>query len=175
MTSRHGWILNLIVGALVLLSALRLLPTRSQQAAPCHNPVGIQREGLFTVVCAQEAQVPLHALLAGEGLTGCAAAGEVRRGEMVKIEAGCKVTREPLPGAMSLVLGIPLDINRATVAELILLPSIGPVLAARIVKSRLELGRFGSLQELARVRGIGPRTVRKLRSLLRVTSQSRIK
>lgn len=175
MTSRHGWILNLIVGALVLLAGLRLLPARSPPAAPCRNPVGVHHRGMITVVCAQDARVPLSELLARQGLTGCAAAGVVRRGEMVKIAAGCKVSRAPLPGAISLVLGIPLDLNRATLAELILLPSIGPVLAGRIVRSRRERGSFGSLQELTRVRGIGPRTVNKLRSLLRVTAQTRIK
>jgi competence protein ComEA len=39
---------------------------------------------------------------------------------------------------------------------------IGPVLAERIVAWRQEHGRFASVQELARVPGIGARTVERL-------------
>jgi competence protein ComEA len=55
-----------------------------------------------------------------------------------------------------------LDVNRASAEELEQLPGIGPQLAARIVEARRER-MFGSLEDLARVRGIGPATVERLR------------
>jgi competence ComEA-like helix-hairpin-helix protein len=56
------------------------------------------------------------------------------------------------------------DLNRAKAEELESLPRIGPTLAARIIEDRERRGPFASVEELARVRGIGPATVAKLRS-----------
>jgi competence protein ComEA len=58
-----------------------------------------------------------------------------------------------------------ININTASAAELELLPQIGPTLAARIVADRTAGGPFASLDDLERVRGIGPRTVEKIRDL----------
>ncbi|MDQ7014577.1 MAG: helix-hairpin-helix domain-containing protein [Planctomycetota bacterium] len=55
-----------------------------------------------------------------------------------------------------------IDINTATLAELDILPRIGPTLAARIIADREANGPFGSLDDLDRVPGIGPKTVAKL-------------
>jgi len=57
------------------------------------------------------------------------------------------------------VESVPIDINRATLDDLITLPGIGPALAQRIIDYRLEHGPFGSVEELERVSGIGPQTV----------------
>lgn len=51
------------------------------------------------------------------------------------------------------------DVNAAPAHELTLLPRIGPTLSERIVEDRAENGRFDSVEDLTRVRGIGPRTV----------------
>ncbi|MCH7792129.1 MAG: ComEA family DNA-binding protein [Planctomycetes bacterium] len=58
-----------------------------------------------------------------------------------------------------------INVNIASAAELELLPGIGPTLAARIVADREANGPFASLDDVARVRGIGPRTVDKIRDL----------
>lgn len=50
----------------------------------------------------------------------------------------------------------PIDPDVATEAELDRLPRVGPALARRIVANRDSFGPFGSLEELQRVRGIGP-------------------
>jgi len=50
----------------------------------------------------------------------------------------------------------PIDPDVATEAELDRLPRVGPALARRIVANRDSFGPFGSLDELQRVRGIGP-------------------
>ncbi|MCA9289346.1 MAG: ComEA family DNA-binding protein [Phycisphaerales bacterium] len=57
-----------------------------------------------------------------------------------------------------------IDINTATAAELELLPGIGPSRARAIVEDRRANGVFGSVDELDRVRGIGPATIEGLRA-----------
>jgi len=49
-----------------------------------------------------------------------------------------------------------IDVDRADLAELSLLPEIGPALAARIAADRAVRGAFGSIDALERVEGIGP-------------------
>jgi competence protein ComEA len=56
------------------------------------------------------------------------------------------------------------DLDAADASSLERLPRIGPALAARIVADRTEKGPFGSLQELQRVRGIGPKLTQLLAS-----------
>lgn len=63
------------------------------------------------------------------------------------------------------------DLNRASLAELLTLPGIGPVLAERIVRDRLINGPFRSVHELLRVPGIGPKLLEKLRPRVRVCWQ----
>lgn len=66
----------------------------------------------------------------------------------------------PLSGASRI------DLNRATQAQLERLPYIGPVKAQRILDYRKDHGPFGRVQELERVRGIGPKTMERLEPLL---------
>lgn len=65
--------------------------------------------------------------------------------------------------------GGPVDLNRASAAELEALPGVGPSLAARIVAWRAQQGPFRSVDELERVPGIGPATVARVRGAVRVT------
>ena len=55
------------------------------------------------------------------------------------------------------------DVNQAEWPELAALPRIGETLAKRIVASRRESGPFRSLDQLDRVRGIGPKTINLIR------------
>lgn len=61
-----------------------------------------------------------------------------------------------------------MNLNTATSAELQRLPRIGEAMAQRILDYRREHGRFGSVNELNNVRGIGDKTLEKLRPHLYV-------
>ena len=67
----------------------------------------------------------------------------------------------------------PLDLDRATAAQIEALPGIGPSLAARIVASRDSLGPFGGLAALGRVKGVGPATLKRLARLVTFSGQAR--
>ncbi len=61
-----------------------------------------------------------------------------------------------------------IDPNTAPAASLQRLPGIGPVLAEAIVQYRNERGSsvFATADDLAGVKGIGPATIERIRSLL---------
>ena len=62
------------------------------------------------------------------------------------------VRRPPKPATPA----APVDVDRASAAELEALPRIGPALAKRILDDRAAGGPFGSLEGFQRVRGVGP-------------------
>lgn len=59
------------------------------------------------------------------------------------------------------------DLNSAEWPELAQVPGIGEALARRIVESRETEGAFLDHDDLERVRGIGPRTIERMRPYLR--------
>jgi competence protein ComEA len=59
-----------------------------------------------------------------------------------------------------------IEMDRATASDWERLPGIGPSLAARIVADRAERGPFQTPEGLLRVRGIGPRTLERIRPYL---------
>lgn len=67
----------------------------------------------------------------------------------------------------------PVDLDRATRAELETLPGIGPTLAGRIIANRDSLGSFGSMDALCGVKGIGPVLTERLRPLVTFTGPRR--
>jgi len=78
------------------------------------------------------------------------------RGRLIEIE------RAPLRSASFTV-----DVNTASWPELAQLPDVGETLARRIVASRQTDGPFADHEDLRRVRGIGSRTLERIRPYLR--------
>lgn len=64
------------------------------------------------------------------------------------------------------------EINSATWVEWLQLPAIGESMARRIVEDREQRGPFRSIDDVARVRGIGPKTLARLRPFLRLDPDS---
>ena len=56
-----------------------------------------------------------------------------------------------------------LSINTASTEQLSMLPGIGPAMAERIISFRTENGLFQTLEDLQKVKGIGPRLFEKLK------------
>jgi competence protein ComEA len=64
------------------------------------------------------------------------------------------------------------NVNTATVAELELLPGVGPAKAQAILEARRERGGFKSVEELEDVKGIGPAALERLRPFARISGQT---
>ncbi len=76
-------------------------------------------------------------------------------GRVIDIE-----TAEPI------AIDFKIDVNQADWPELSVMPNIGEQLAKRIVADRVERGPFKDLDELRRVRGIGPKTLESMKPFL---------
>ena len=61
------------------------------------------------------------------------------------------------------------NINTAGKGELVKLPSIGPVTAERIMRYRTDFGRFNTIEELKNVKGIGSKTLDKVKTNIILT------
>jgi comEA protein len=82
-----------------------------------------------------------------------------------------KTTGEEVNASPQLNTNRPLkliNINTASIEELITLPRIGPKLAARIVEYRNQHGDFMVKKDLTKVKNIGPKTFEKLQHLITV-------
>ncbi len=76
------------------------------------------------------------------------------------------ITVEPMAAGKRLALGIPIDINRSSIQDLVLVPGIGEKTAEKILDHRNTNGRFSKLDELMLVKGIKEKRFAKLRRYL---------
>jgi competence protein ComEA len=101
-------------------------------------------------------------VLPGTPTTSLNRAAKLQDGQQVVV--GEQVSTGPAgttPGGL-------LDLNTATAQDFDALPGIGPVLADRIVSWRTEHGRFGSVDQLREVSGIGESKYQTLKAKVRV-------
>ncbi len=78
------------------------------------------------------------------------------------VAAKIEKEKQPLVVSKKEPLTESIDVNHATAAELRRLPGIGPALSQRIIETR-EQRPFRSVEDLRRVRGIGAKTLERLR------------
>lgn len=64
--------------------------------------------------------------------------------------------------------GMKIPINRATAKQLEALPGIGPKLASRIIEYRRKHGSFSSIDDLLKVRGVGPKKLEQIRPYIKL-------
>jgi comEA protein len=82
-------------------------------------------------------------------------------------DGGCVVDRiQQLSQAEHILCGDPMNLNQAGEEDLVLLPGIGPERARQIIELRQEEGPFTTVDDLMRIRGIGPKTVEKAETWL---------
>ncbi len=70
-----------------------------------------------------------------------------------------------MAAAKRLALGIPIDINRSSLEDLVLVPGIGEKTAEKILEQRNANGTFRKLDELMLVKGIKEKRFEKLRQI----------
>lgn len=116
---------------------------------------------------------PVAAFLDMAGITADEGTGEAKRFGALK--SATTVTLLPMCSGVSvgtmaadkrLALGIAIDINRASLEELVLVPGIGEKTADRIVEDRRLNGTFRKLDELTRIKGIKEKRLEKFRRYL---------
>lgn len=88
----------------------------------------------------------------GNGYAICAEDGVMRISDM--------------PAVRLLALGLPIDLNRASVEELSQVPGIGERLAAQMVQIRQIRGNYESLSNLTTIRGIKEKKLDNLKKYL---------
>jgi competence protein ComEA len=163
---------------LIVLLALPIVRTAgdgadtAHQVPVCEQPVWRIGPGPDTgLVCLDPSDPNPHGLALGLP-GGCPVPDSLTAGDRLRIEQpgrqGCRTWVEPMSGAESLLVGLGIDPNRATAVDLQVLPGIGPALSERIVRERRDHGPFSDPEDLTRVRGIGPKTVARLRPFLRL-------
>ena len=72
------------------------------------------------------------------------------------------------PALQQEVPAVPVDLNQATAEKLQEIPGIGPAMAERIVEWRREHGPFEKVEDLLNIRGIGEKTLEKLRPFVKI-------
>jgi competence protein ComEA len=124
----------------------------------------VPRPGLHAVPAPATVGAALR--LAGVDPSGIPAGvlgAEVGEGVRITVEGGSvrlSELRDPL------VVGLPVDVNRASAEALEALPGVGPSTAAAIVAEREAGGPYADVDALVRARGVGPATVEALRPFI---------
>ena len=88
-----------------------------------------------------------------------------------KINPRFKVVLPPVVAAQraaTTIIDKKVNPNKANSEELIRLPGIGPALAENIIEYRNSHGGFKSLEELEKVKGLGPKKLERLKDYLEV-------
>jgi competence protein ComEA len=135
---------------------------------------GRERGGIFYMPAGailadvlQAAEVPHRESFAKETLQRPLSFGmriDIRRSAGVRPEA----VTSPMTASTRLALNLPIDINSASAADLILIPGIGSKTAEKIVALREERKRFRNVDELMAVKGIKEKRLEGLRKYLTV-------
>jgi len=115
----------------------------------------------------------LFGLSALSGLAMAVEKKEVTPGTAVAVEkpaAPAKAVTADKNSEIKASKGLPkdLNINTADKDQLIALPGIGPKAAEAILAYRKDNGNFKSVEELTKVKGIGDKTLEKIRLYLMV-------
>jgi len=157
------------------------------QPAPTKAPIAVHvigavpRPGLYEFAKGSRLQDAVNAaggLLASANVDSLNLAALLEDGQQLNIpyKDGAAPTAGPaqpeLPASTQAATPDPnlelLNINTATLEELIALPGIGPSTAQKIIDYRTLNGPFSTIDDLDKVSGIGPSTLDQIRALVTV-------
>lgn len=170
---RSATILILLLLAVVTLVSRRP-PAEHGAPEPCRFPLALSRDSSIWIECLPRRSMPLESVIRRlEPVLRLQCPGDrvrllskrweaVESGELLRLERPCRANIEPMPSSVRLVLGLPLELNRASRSELTLLPGIGESLARRIVEGR-KRGCYRNWRDVLALRGVGPKTVERLK------------
>lgn len=175
-----------VLGSFALLAVTAMLMVASlpsqipRDPATPDIPYAVEKPGTIAVELTGESGrngvyfVPKGTTLSGfldrTGITDASVTGDPKR--VPALRFATKVTLSPIPPGIftepmtaqkRLALGIPIDINRSSLQDLVLVPGIGEKTAEKIVEQRSVNGMFRKLDELMLVQGIKEKRFEKLR------------
>jgi competence protein ComEA len=78
----------------------------------------------------------------------------ISTGNVVIIETGDQLKIGEMFNANKVALNIPININKASQTDLMLIPGIGEKTALKIIQLRERSGRFNKIEDLMKIRGI---------------------
>jgi competence protein ComEA len=97
---------------------------------------------------------------------------ELSTGDAVVIESGNWLTIEEMSNAHKVAFNIPINVNKATISDLILIPGIGEKTASQIIQFREKSGSFKKLEDLMMIRGIKEKKFTKMKRYLCINQLS---
>jgi hypothetical protein len=142
---REVWLALAGCGLVVAFAAIPRAPTRLGPSSQCRSAIVVHGE----LRCDDEAARAIEA--------ACGSDVHALAGDVVHV-GGCNARTRMHADDLER-LAIPIDVNTATPEDLASLRGVGPVVAARIVEGR----PYASVDDLERVKGIGPKTLLTMR------------
>jgi competence protein ComEA len=142
-----------------MIPSVRLQTTEGERQPPSlvvvHVAGAVRAPGVYTL---DDTARVIDALAAAGGAAPDADVDQLNLAALVVdgLQIRVPVVGEVLPAPVDGAATGPVDLNRASAAELETLPGVGPAIAAAIVAFRDETGPFRTVDDLLEVPGIGP-------------------
>ncbi|MBE9503525.1 MAG: helix-hairpin-helix domain-containing protein [Proteobacteria bacterium] len=92
----------------------------------------------------------------------------VGNGERLEFLDDGSLLKGPMTGDKLILFGLAIDLNRAGIYDLVAIPGVGYKTAKSIIDRREKEGKFKSLNDLLKVRGIGKKRLDKIKLYLNV-------
>lgn len=91
----------------------------------------------------------------------------LKKGDALYISKG-PIQRSTMRGGTLLLLGLPINVNLATIEDLTAISGVGPKTAEAIVAFREKNGPYRSLLDLIKVKGIGKKRLSEMKKFLTI-------
>lgn len=157
-------LVSALIASGLMLGVIYECIVRNNTAGPASDCEFIKINDSF--LCAVKGETPEDFIPGGCGTEEFAKV-RVKTGDALSID-GCFPKTGRMSGRELLAFGKRIDINSADAEDLEALPFIGKKTAAEIVSYREENGPFDGLDDLLDVKGIGEKTLEKIREFIEI-------